>query len=137
MEIQKFKDQLIAFDCNTNTINATDMAKAYDKKPADFLRLESTKAFIEALENDMSENHITFISVKGRHSDGRTQGTWMGELLALKFASWLNPEFELFIFKTFRSVLYDLINEERAKNLKQQRELDYFWDKEDQSDLYR
>lgn len=129
MEIKKFENSLIAFDLNNDRVNATDMAKAYNKRPTDFLRLKETKAFIDALISDVSENHFTYETVKGQHSDGRSQGTWMGEILALKFAAWLDPNFELFVFKTFRGVL-----KEKLKS--QQYQLDYFWDKQDNNDLY-
>ncbi len=136
MEIKKFKEKLIAFDLLNDVVNATDMAKVYNKKPADFLRLKETKAFIDALKSDMNEIHITYETVKGRHSDGRSQGTWMGELLAIKFAAWLDPNFELFIYKVFQNELKTAIDNLVNKNKRQQLELDYFWDKEDNTDLY-
>jgi hypothetical protein len=134
MNIEKFNSSLIAFDFDNEMVNATDMAKNYAKRPVDFLKLESTEAFIKALKSDVSQNNNTnfepVITVKGNYSDGRSQGTWMCKLLAYKFASWLEPEFEVFVYRTFENVI-----NERLKN--QQRQLDYFWDKEDIKDIYK
>jgi hypothetical protein len=76
-------------------INATHMGKAFGKKPVDFLKLEQTKSFINALE--VKVKNPTFKTVKGRHH----AGTWMHKKLALKFAGWLNPEFELWVMIKF------------------------------------
>ena len=134
MNIEKFNSSLIAFDFDNEMVNATDMAKNYGKRPVDFLKLESTEAFIEALKSDVSQNNIInfepVITIKGNYSDGRSQGTWMTKLLAYKFASWLDPKFEVFVYRTFENVV-----NEKIKN--QQRQLDYFWDKEDIKDLYK
>lgn len=133
MEIKRFEDQLIAFDFDKEMVNATDMARLYNKKPADFLRLDTTQNFIKELKSDVSQTHIKdnqiVTTIKGRFSDGRMQGTWMNEILALKFAAWLNPKFEVFIYRTFRNVLNE-------KFKYQQYQLDRLWDKEDQKDLY-
>ncbi len=124
MKIEKFKEKLIAFDFESEMVNATDMLKAYpDKKINNFLRSKQTKDFISILESD------TLKSATVIKKGGTEQGTWMHKLLSLKFAAWLNPEFELFVYKTFESVLKDKLKT-------QQRELDYFWDKEDNKDLY-
>lgn len=58
MNIEKFNSSLIAFDFDNEMVNATDMAKNYGKRPVDFLKLESTEAFIEALKSDVSQNNI-------------------------------------------------------------------------------
>lgn len=134
MEIKKFENSLIAFDIEGEFVNATDMAKKYKKRPVDFLRLDATKAFIDALESEVCLQHNTdFQSVKvikGKYSDKREQGTWMHKTLALKFAAWLEPKLEVFIYMTFEKTI-----KERLEN--QQRQLDYWWDKSDQNDLYK
>jgi phage antirepressor YoqD-like protein len=80
-------------------INATHMGKAFGKKPNDFLKVEQTKEFIKALE--LKSNIIAFKTVKGRHH----AGTWMHKKLALKFAGWLNPEFELWVYDRIEELL--------------------------------
>jgi hypothetical protein len=124
MDIKKFQNQLIAFDFDNEIINATDIIKAFpNKRINDFLNNKQTIDFINVLES------VTVIPATVVKQGGLEQGTWMNKLLAYKFASWLSPEFELFVYKTFDSALKEKLNT-------QQRQLDYFWDKQDQSDLY-
>ena len=123
MEIKKFENELIAFDFESDMVNATDMLKLYpNKNMGNFLRNQQTKDFIEYLDILIMRNSIV-------KSTGRYGGTMMHKLLAYKFAAWLNPEFELAIYQVFDGYL-------QSKLISQQRELDYFWDKEDQKDLY-
>jgi hypothetical protein len=101
------------------------LLKAFpEKKMNNFLRTQQTKDFIKALES------VALKSVTVIKQGGTAQGTWMHKLLAYKFAAWLNPEFELFVYSTF-----DKFMKEKIEN--QQRQLDYFWDKSDQKDLYK
>lgn len=124
MEIKKFENGLIAFDFENEMVNATDMIKSYpDKRINNFLVRKDVKAFIEELES------VTDIPVTVVKQGGTGQGTWMNKLLAYKFASYLCPKFEVFVYRTF-----DCAINEKLKQ--QQYQLDYFWDKEDQKDLY-
>lgn len=125
MEIKKFEQTLIAFDFDNEMVNATDMLKSFpEKRMNDFLRLKSTKEYIKVLERE------TGIPVTIVKQGGTVQGTWMHRLLAYDFAAWLSPEFKLFIYTTFDSFI-------KEKLINQQRQLDYFWDKQDNIDLYR
>ena len=73
-------------------VNATEMAKPFGKRPQNFLQNEQTKEFISVLEKRYCNSSNEIIKVL---QGGQTQGTWMHQKLALKFAGWLNPEFEL------------------------------------------
>jgi hypothetical protein len=124
MYIEKFQNNLVAFDFDNENVNATDMIKAFpEKKMNNFLRNQQTKDFISALESNTLKSVILA-------KQGNTGGTWMHKLLAYKFAAWLSPEFELFVYQTFDNAI-----QERLKQ--QQRQLDYFWDKEDRNDIYK
>ena len=87
------------FEEGLKMINATQMAKPYKKRTNDFLRLSQTKAFIEAMEKryGISRNEILRVVQAG---DAKLQGTWMNERLALKFAAWLDADFELWVYDT-------------------------------------
>jgi hypothetical protein len=37
---------------------------------------------------------------------GRHSGTWMHRILAVKFAAWLSPEFELWVYRTVDEILF-------------------------------
>ena len=69
------------------------------KRVDDFLNLESTKQFLNALNEDIlnTENPRylkTHISDRGKNG-----GTWMNPLLFIDFAMWLNPRFKVNVLK--------------------------------------
>ena len=43
------------------------------------------------------------------------QGTWMDERLALKFAAWLSPKFEIWIYDTIYEILTEELQSEKEK----------------------
>lgn len=75
--------------------NATQMAKHFGKRPDDFLRLESTKEYIEEIlkEEDsrygISRNEELIRTTRG----GKYQGTWLHNELAFEFAGWCSALF--------------------------------------------
>ncbi len=87
-------------------INATEMAKIFGKRIDHFLKSDHAKAFIEVLEftpNGVnSENLKPEEIVKKNHR----HGTYFHQLLALKFASWLDPKFEVWVYKQIEEVLF-------------------------------
>jgi len=91
---------------NGMMINATEMAKPFGKQVNEFLSNSNTKEFIkEALINGNSrllgieKEEDLFISRKNA-------GTFMHRILALKFAAWLNPKFELWVYSTIEKLLF-------------------------------
>lgn len=110
-EILKFNfDQsLIDFQViNGNVmVNATQMAETFERKVEAFTRNENTKSFIsECLKSENSR----FISVEKEEDliiSRQKSGTWMHRILALKFAAWLNPRFELWVYATIDKILFD------------------------------
>jgi hypothetical protein len=87
-------------------VNATEMAIPFGKMPKDFLRNSQTQNFIQAI---LKANSPLFIGIK-RESDlymtQKKSGTWMQRMLALKFAAWLSPEFEVWVYSTIEELLY-------------------------------
>lgn len=100
-------------------INATEMAKKFDKRVDSFLRNETTKSFIHELEftqicvnsdrsftpNDEIKNSEkralgTIISTHGQN------GTFFCEELALKFAAWLSPKFEVWVYTRIKEITF-------------------------------
>ncbi len=92
-------------------INATEMAKPFGKLVGNFLKTGPTKDFIGLLEYRYSLKNIgqnepkreVLRIVKGGKPE--QQGTWMDEKLALKFAAWLSPEFELWVYDRIEELL--------------------------------
>ena len=104
-----YNDEVISFEFldGQSMVNATEMARPFGKRPAAFLRTDSTKAFILALEDDYRRGGTpkqVLRIVKGG-DDKQLQGTWMDEHLALKFAGYLAPEFEVWVYKRIRELL--------------------------------
>ncbi len=92
-------------------LNATQMAKAFGKTPKDWLRLQSTEEFINALKISQKadvptglfdENEITLIQVI---NGGSNRGTWMQEDVALEFSRWLSPGFAIWTNKHIKELL--------------------------------
>lgn len=73
-------------------VNATQMAKAFGKLPADFLKTKQTKTFLKELS--VMKKIITADLVKVVQG-GDTQGTWMHKNVAMEFARWLSPKFAI------------------------------------------
>lgn len=89
-------------------INATEMAKPFGKKVNDFLRLGGTKEYILLLESrygDSRNGTTTGVLRIIRGGFPELQGTWMDEKLALKFAAWLSPAFELWVYDRIQELL--------------------------------
>lgn len=91
------------FSDGNKMINATEMAKPFGKPVGNFLRLAETKHYIELLQKRYSDVNIApqrqaIRVIKGGAAKDGLQGTWMDERLALKFASWLSPEFEMWVY---------------------------------------
>jgi hypothetical protein len=106
----EYRGNLIAFEFSgeNNLINATQMAHAFPaKKVNDFLRLKNTKEFVVALEarygNSRNGKPEVLRVVQGGTPE--LQGTWMDELLAIKFAGWLSPDFEIWMYERIRELL--------------------------------
>ncbi len=109
LRVFNYNDQPVTFDQGSDhvMINATQMAKSFGKLPADFIRNDQTKAFIEELERDFNygNSHIKEKTEILKVESGKYGGTWMHELLALKFAAWLSPKFELWCMKKLRELM--------------------------------
>lgn len=86
-------------------INATEMAKLFGKEVKDFNKLSSTNTFIKSCV--ISEEN-SLIELK-KESDFlkaiKNSGTFMHEILALKFASWLDPKFEIWVYCRIKEIL--------------------------------
>ena len=98
------QDITFEFADGNRMINATEMAKPFGKKVNDFLRINNSRAYIELLEERYANtSRETLRVVKG--GEPHLQGTWMDELLALKFAAWLSPRFELWVYDRIQELL--------------------------------
>ncbi|MGE8436821.1 MAG: KilA-N domain-containing protein [Pseudomonas palmensis] len=84
-----YQGQAVRFN-SEGWINATDVAKRYGKKPAEWLRLPESVKYMDALARHLNvgESHLLVRSAKGRSG-----GTWLHPKLAVSFARWLDVDF--------------------------------------------
>lgn len=104
--IQKFSFEGTAIDFDVSgegiMINATEMGKVFGKQPKDFLRIDSTIAFIDELSR---KENLPIGKIFNVTRGGLRQGTWMHRKLALKFAAWLDPKFELWVYDVIEKLM--------------------------------
>lgn len=78
---------------NMVMVNATQMAKQFNKVPKDWLRTNPSKEFINSLS---AVRHICPTDlVRITQGGNGEQGTWMHEDVAIEFARWLSPAFAI------------------------------------------
>lgn len=85
-------------------VNATEMAKPFNKAVNDYLRLPSTNELIKAYtrKSRISDNQLV-ITKRGSLENGG--GTWLHEDIALDFAQWLSIEFRLWCNDKIKELL--------------------------------
>lgn len=91
-------------------INATDVAKRFGKKPAEWLRLPDTAKYMDALARHLNvgESHLLT-----RSSKGRSGGTWLHPKLAVSFARWLDVDFAVWCDLHIDALLHGGLNEKQ------------------------
>ena len=107
-----YNDEIIDFSTNGNNnlmVNATQIAKIFDKRIDYFLKSDQTKLFIKELQNHLDNNFIQppnggRINSKVVEYRGRN-GVFFERRLALKFAAWLDVKFELWIFTAIDQII--------------------------------
>lgn len=74
-------------------INLTAMAQANDKLIADYLRLDTTKAFLDELSETMGIPIVNLVEVK----TGRSGGTWGHPQIAIHCGQWCSAAFAVLV----------------------------------------
>ncbi len=70
------------------------------------MRNEGTISFVnEALKSENSR-FLKLFSQSDLYYSSQNTGTWMHRVLALKFAAWLNPAFEIWVYSTIERILF-------------------------------
>lgn len=84
------------------------------QKPSKFIRSASVKRFIKALstrgQKRPHENSQVILIVDG----GANKGVWGVEMIAVRYAAWIKPEFEIDVYNTFiesRTKSLDVLNQ--------------------------
>ncbi len=112
--------------CGDTMVNATQMAKPFGKKPAQWFDNPGTHEFIEALAESrglapmvekrtslnataLAQRYPSLVKVvKGGIVNETEQGTWFHEDVAVEFARWLSPQFAIWCNDRIKELLrYD------------------------------
>lgn len=105
-QIFQYNDNPVTFrlESGITYISATEMAKPFNKRPIDYLRLPSTNELIKAIvrKSHISENQLV-TSQQGSLINGG--GTWLHEDVALDFAQWLSVDFRLWCLDRLKELL--------------------------------
>lgn len=67
------------------------------QRPAQFLRTGSVQAFVQTLTD--AQKSASVVSVRG----GKGQGSYGVELVAIRYAAWIDPAFEVEVYSTFQA----------------------------------
>ncbi|MFR9542510.1 MAG: KilA-N domain-containing protein [Rikenellaceae bacterium] len=92
VQIFQYNNSPIAFQMGKENrmVNATQMAKKFNKRTNDWLATKHAKELIVSLSAKTGIPATGLILV---NQGGNNQGTWMHEDIALIFAQWLSPDF--------------------------------------------
>lgn len=104
-----FNGVSVSFRAN-GYLNATQIAKHFDKRPNDYLILDQTKRYISALAEHLTvtrktvtkENQLVIVKQGGKSYE---QGTWLHPKLAIHFARWLSAEFAVWCDEQIEIIL--------------------------------
>lgn len=87
-------------------VNATVMAEAFGKHPSDWLRLSSSKWFLTVLATTKNISQESLVlKIRKKDKQGRPEGIWMHEEVALEFSRWLSPSFAIWNNQHTRQLL--------------------------------
>lgn len=89
LQVLRYEDKPVTFDFSADVmVNATQMAKCFNKQVHEWLRLPSTKEYIDALKETKGFS-LSLVETR----EGRNGGTWMHRSAAIEFARWCSPKF--------------------------------------------
>ncbi|WP_145483542.1 KilA-N domain-containing protein [Yersinia rohdei] len=100
---------------NLNDLHAAAVLKGEatnNQRPSQFMRSKQVRKFVQTLSAVQKCTAVD--SVNG----GPNHGVWGMELVAIRYAAWLSPEFEIRVYETFReAVLNGISNMTRLNRL--------------------
>lgn len=91
---------------NSMMINATEMAKVFNKDLFQFTKSEGTKSFIDSCLKPANAGLLGVKTEDDLIISRQKSGTFMHRVLALKFAAWLSPDFEVWVYSTIERLLF-------------------------------
>lgn len=101
--IYNYKGSEISFMSGENLmVNATQMAKSFNKEPKFWLMNQSTTDYLAELSK---VRNLTLTDLVQVIKGGNNPGTWMHEDVALEFARWLSPAFAIWCNDRIKELL--------------------------------
>ena len=86
-------------------VSLTVMSQAGKKKVNDYLRLKSTKEYLEAFSESTGIPVDLLIVVNESEGSNDNRGTWAHPEIAIDFAKWVNVDFRIWANRTLRQVI--------------------------------
>ncbi|WP_033756014.1 KilA-N domain-containing protein [Pantoea sp. NGS-ED-1003] len=93
---------------NLNDLHAAAVVKGdanESQRPSKFIRSAAVKRFVNALNGRGQKSPLEQYQSLSVVNGGNQQGVWGVELLAIRYAAWINPEFEIRVYETFREAV--------------------------------
>jgi len=118
-KIYVFEENNITFTLDKDNkvmVNATEMAKVFNKDLFQFTKSDHAKEFIESCKKPAFAGLLGIKSYEDLIISRQKSGTFMHRVLALKFAAWLNSDFEVWVYLTIDQLLFGK-HAEREKSL--------------------
>jgi len=124
LNVFRYEGQIITFKTVESVlmVNATEMAKPFGKQPSHFLDNKEINDYILALSqyaNSHTEKshsvNLQTDQIYTTTNGGKNPGTWFCELLAIRFAQWLSPQFSVWVDVHIKELLYHGKTEITAK----------------------
>lgn len=75
------------------------------QRPNKFIRSASVKRFVAALNSRRQKSRLEQNQSLRVVNGGDEKGVWADELLAIRYAAWIKPEFEISVYETFREAM--------------------------------
>lgn len=88
------------------------------QRPGEFLKTGSVSAFAQTLTD--AKKSASVITVRG----GKGQGSYGVELVAIRYAAWLDPSFEIQVYETFQALRRGEIEQARGVAMREQARLE-------------
>lgn len=121
---------------NSMMVNATEMAKVFNANVGHFLANDGTEKFINSCLNNRNSDYLKVKTREDLVSAKQKSGTFMHRVLALKFAAWLSPDFEVWVYSTIEKLLFGkYVEREKSfeRTLSLQNEMSKLKDKTDKT----
>lgn len=104
----EFNGDAVTFETERGNVmvNATEMGKIFGKQVNEFMSNQNTIEFIRVALNNGNSRYLNIEKEEDLVISKQKIGTYMHRVLALKFAAWLNPEFELWVYSTIDELMF-------------------------------